>query len=118
MYAATTPRYVKQTIDVIVKQLEMLKHGDFGGISLNDVKTQIKGNLLLSRESTSNRMSSLAKNEMYYGRDISIEEVIQKIQDVKAEALVALAEEIFQSSKITLVTLGKLQEDIESLPLS
>ena len=45
MYAATTPRYVKQTIDVIVKQLEMLKHGDFGGISLNDVKTQIKGNL-------------------------------------------------------------------------
>ena len=53
-------------------------------------------------------MSSLAKNEMYYGRDISIEEVIKNPR-CKAEALVALAEEIFQSSKITLVTLGKLQ---------
>ncbi len=118
MYAATTPKYVKQMIDVIAKQMEMLKKGDFGTISLSDVKTQIKGNLLLSRESTVNRMSSLAKNEMYYGRDISIEEIIQKIQDVKAEDIISLAEEIFQRSKITLVTLGKLQEEIEDIQLS
>jgi predicted Zn-dependent peptidase len=118
MYAATTPKYVKQTIDVIVKQMEKLKAGDFGGISLDDVKTQIKGNLLLSRESTVNRMSSLAKNEMYYDRDIPMEEVIQKIQGVKGEDIVALAEQIFQRSKITLVTLGKLEGDIESFPLS
>jgi len=118
MYAATTPKYVKQILEVIVKQMEMLTDGDFGGISLGDVKTQIKGNLLLSRESTVNRMSSLAKNEMYHGRDVPIEEVIQKIQNVKADELAALAGEIFQSSKITLVTLGKLQEDIESIPLS
>lgn len=118
MYAATTPKYVKQTIDVVVKQMEMLKKGDFGGISLDDVKTQIKGNLLLSRESTINRMFSLAKNEMYYGREVPVDEVIQKIQKVTAEDIVALAEEIFQRTKITLVTLGKLEENIESIPLS
>lgn len=118
MYAATTPKHVKQTLEVMVKQMEMLKKGNFGGISIDDVKTQIKGNLLLSRESTINRMSSLVKNEMYYGRDISIDEVIQKIQDVRVEDVVTLAEEIFQNSKITLVTLGKLQEEIESIPLS
>jgi predicted Zn-dependent peptidase len=111
MYAATTPKHVQQTIDVVMKQMEMLKAGDFGGISLDDVKTQIKGNLLLSRESTVNRMSSLAKNEMYYDRDVPMEEIIQKIQGVEADNIVALAEEIFQPSKITLVTLGKLEED-------
>lgn len=117
-YAAATPEHVRQTIDVIAAQMEKLKKGDFGGISIDDVKTQIKGNLLLSRESSVNRMSSLSKNEIYYGRDISVEEVIRNIEGVKASDVVELAGEIFQRSKITMVTLGKLDEaGVGEIPL-
>ncbi len=119
MYAATTPKYVQQTLDVIGNQMTKLKSGDLGGISLADVKTQIKGNLLLSRESTVNRMSSLAKNEIYYNRDIPVEEVINKIQEVSLDNIATLANEIFQQSKITMVTLGKTEkENIREVPLS
>jgi len=117
-YAAATPEHVRQTIDVIAAQMEKLKKGDFGGISMDDVKTQIKGNLLLSRESSVNRMSSLSKNEIYYGRDISVDEVIRSIEGVKASDVVELAGEIFQRSKITMVTLGKLDEaGVGEIPL-
>ncbi len=119
IYAATTPNYVRQTIDVVSDQLRKLKTGDFGGISLDDVKTQIKGNLLLSRENTVNRMSSLAKNEIYYGRDIPVEEIIEHIEGVQADDIVNLSGDIFQESKMTLVTLGKLDEEgVGSLTLA
>ena len=110
MYAATTPKYVAETMDVIGKQMTKLKNADFGGISLDDVKTQIKGNLLLARESTVNRMSSLAKNEIYYAREVEVDEVIEKIQGVREGDVISLAGEIFDHTKITLVTLGKMDE--------
>ena len=63
-------------------------------------------------------MSSLSKNEIYYGRDISVDEVIRNIEGVKASDVVELAEEIFQRSKITMVTLGKLDEaGVGEIPL-
>jgi predicted Zn-dependent peptidase len=118
-YAAATPEHVRQTIDIIGEQMEKLKKGDFGGISIADIKTQIKGNLLLSRESTVNRMSSLSKNEIYYGREVTVDEVIGHIEAVKDSDVVDLASDIFQSSKITMVTLGKLDEEgVGELPLS
>lgn len=118
-YAATTPDHVRQTIDVIAQQMEKIKKGDFGGISIEDIKTQIKGNLLLSRESTVNRMSSLAKNEIYYGREVPVEEVIRNIEQVSASDVVDLACRIFQRSKITMVTLGKLDEEgVGEIPLA
>lgn len=119
VYAAVTPKYVRQTLEVICKQMMKLKEGDFGGILLDDVKTQIKGNLLLSRESTVSRMSSLSKNEIFYGRDVPVEEVIGRIREVKAEDVVGLADEIFQAPKITLVTLGKIDEKgIGGIPIA
>jgi predicted Zn-dependent peptidase len=118
-YAAATPEHVRQTIDVIARQMEKLKKGDFGGISIEDVKTQIKGNLLLSRESTVNRMSSLAKNDLYYGREITVDEVIRNIEKVQATNVVDLANDIFQRSKLTMVTLGKLDEaGVGEIPLA
>jgi predicted Zn-dependent peptidase len=102
-------------MDVIGGQMRRLKHGDLSDIKLDDVKAQIRGNLLLARESTENRMSSIAKNEMYYQRDVPIEEVIRKINAVNADAIVALANEIFTSDKMTLVSLG--QDHLEHIDL-
>ncbi len=114
VYAATTPDFLQKTMDVITRQMAKIRDGDFGGINLDDVKEQVKGNLLLARESTIHRMSSLAKNEMYYHRDVPDEEIIEKIRTVKSDDIVALAEEIFQESKITTVYLGRIdQRDIQ-----
>ncbi|MCD6569542.1 MAG: insulinase family protein [Deltaproteobacteria bacterium] len=110
VYAGTTLDHVNQTIEVIVNQMARLKRGDLSEIKLDDIKAQIKGHLLLARESTENRMATLAKNEIYYHRDIPIDEVIEKIDSVTTQDLVKLAREIFVEDKITLVALGKVDD--------
>ncbi len=118
VYAATTPDCLWKTMDVIMQQMSRARNGDFGGANLEDVKEQVKGNLLLARESTTHRMSSLARNMMYYQRDVSDEEIIEKIRKVRYDDIVDLAEEIFQKEKITAVYLGKIgREDVRELGL-
>ena len=52
-------------------------------------------------------MSSIAKNELYYERDVPIDEILSKINAVNAEAVIELARTIFVNEKMTLVSLGK-----------
>jgi len=111
MYAASTPDTIHKTLEVIGTQMKRLKAGDLNGESIEDIKTQIKGNLLLSRESTISRMSSLAKNEMYYNREVSVDEVLEKIQAVSLEDIISLANDIFVPDQLTLVCLGKMKQD-------
>ena len=111
IYAACTPENVNKTLEVVSSQITRLKTGNIEEISIEDIKTQIKGNLLLARESTVNRMTSMAKNEIYYGREVTVDEVIEKIQAVSRDDVVALADDIFLEKNLTLVTLGRIREE-------
>ncbi|HOS97479.1 MAG TPA: insulinase family protein, partial [Deltaproteobacteria bacterium] len=117
VYAACTPENVTPTLEVVGAQLKRLKSGDLRDVRLEDIKAQIKGNLLLARESSVNRMSSMAKNEIYYGREVGVEEVIEKIQAVGMDDVVALADEIFREERLIFVSLGRLSEDELPWPL-
>jgi predicted Zn-dependent peptidase len=118
IYAASSPENVNKTLDVIGKQMTRLKKGQLSDIKLDDVKAQIKGNILLSRESTVNTMSSMAKNEMYYGREVTVDEVIEEIKAVSLDDIVELANDIFVNEELIFVTLGRMSQDsIEWIPL-
>jgi len=116
IYAASTPENVNKTLDVIGKQMMRLKNGDLLDIRLEDIKAQIKGNILLSRESTVSRASSMAKNEMYYRREVMVEEVIGKINAVSIDDIVELANDIFVNDKLTFVSLGRISQDSLAWP--
>ncbi len=114
--AATTPENMKKTLEVLSEQMRKLKRRDFDGIKLDEVKAQMRGHILLSQEVTEHRMSSIAKNEMFYQREIPVEEIIEKINAVSDEELIDLARDIFQAENITLVTLGRNVEEQQKLP--
>lgn len=114
VYAACTPDHVNETLDVIREQLDRLAGGKIDDIRIEDIKAQIKGNLLLARESSVNRMSSMAKNEIYYGREVTVEEALEKIENVSLDDVASLAREIFDEQKgFTFVALGRVRpEDV------
>lgn len=114
--AACTPENVNETLDVIRTQFTRLASGDAGDVRLEDVKAQIKGNILLARESSVNRMTAMAKNEIYYGREVTVEEVLEKINAVSMDDVVSLAGEIFREQGLTLVTLGRMRAEDISWP--
>lgn len=119
IYAACTTENVNKTLEVISSQMKRLKTGDLKDIKVDDIKAQIKGNLLLSRESSVNRMSSMAKNEIYYGREVTIEEIVDKLQAVCLDDIISLANDIFIEDKLTFVFLGRIESnEIDWIPVS
>lgn len=65
---------------------------------------------MLGLESTSSRMSNLARQEMYFKRFFTLDEMLESIEAVSAEGVQKVAQDLFQSKNITLAMLGNLGE--------
>ena len=75
---------------------------------LRRAKDHLKGSLMLSLESTSSRMSNLARQVMYFPRFFTLDELVEKIENVTAEEVRQIAEAFFESKQIALTVLGNL----------
>jgi predicted Zn-dependent peptidase len=63
---------------------------------------------MLSLESTSSRMSNLARQELYFQRFYSLDEILAAIEAVTRDEVQALAREFFQPDRVALTVLGPL----------
>ena len=107
VYAATSPESGKEVVELILQEFSKLKQGAVGAGELKMAKDHLKGSLMLSLESSSSRMSNLARQEFYYGRQFSVNEILQGIDAVTGEELLDLSREIFDPSSCTLAVLGQ-----------
>jgi predicted Zn-dependent peptidase len=76
---------------------------------LRRAKDYLKGSLMLGLESTSSRMSNLARQEMYFGKHISMDELISSIETVTIESIQQMANSSFDTRQIALTVLGNLE---------
>lgn len=97
IYVGTDLEYVEHVRELIQQELVKLQQETIPGQELEEAKAQLKGKLVLSLESTSNRMSRLAKSELYYDRFITIDELIAEIDSVRGEEIQAFAGTFFDS---------------------
>ena len=65
---------------------------------------------MLSLESSTSRMSNLARQDMYFDRFYGMDEVIEKIEAVTPEDLQAMANDFFQTESIAVPVLGNLDK--------
>jgi predicted Zn-dependent peptidase len=63
---------------------------------------------MLSLESTASRMSNLARQEIYFERFFSLDELVEGIERVTAEDLCRVAQTFFHQKNIALTVLGNL----------
>jgi predicted Zn-dependent peptidase len=75
---------------------------------LRRAQDQLKGNLLLSLESSMSRMSNLARQQMYFERFFDLDEIIQRVEAVTEEEVMAMAGNLFHSDRVALTMLGRL----------
>ena len=54
-------------------------------------RDQLKGNIILGLESSMSRMSNLARQEMYFEHFFSVDEIMQKVEDVTAPQVMSMA---------------------------
>lgn len=115
VYAGTARKRVSEVIDLVVKEMKGLKD-TIKEEELQRAKDQIKGNLILGLESTSNRMQNIARQEIYYGRYYSPEEVIRLIDGVTLNQVRNLAERLMSNDSIAITLLGPVQPSQLILP--
>lgn len=108
VYAGTSPVHVEDVLDIVLRELKRLKTEPVPVIELNYAREQIKGNLLLSLESSDSRMTKLAKNEIYFGRNVAIEEIMASLDAVTSEGLLQLSNELFDDAYFTLELMGRV----------
>jgi len=106
IYAGVRPDTLEETLGLIRKELRRLKEEPISDTELREAKEHIKGGMYLSAESSDNRMSRLAKNEIQFGRFVAYEEIEAGLDAVTSEQVMALAQKIFQPVSMALVLLG------------
>ena len=108
IYAGTSLESTRSVVDSILTEFRELKNTPIPADELRRAKDQLKGSLMLSLESSTSRMSNLARQQMYFERFFSMDETINQIESVSAEELSEMANHLFQSDKIAITVLGNL----------
>lgn len=108
VYSGTAVNEAEQVLKLIIDEFNLFKEGAFSQDEVRRAREQIKGNILLSLESSDNRMSRLARNEIYHGYQPALEAIIEKIDRVDAEKVAQVACHIFAPETYTLQAVGKV----------
>ncbi len=109
VYLGTDTAKLELATDLIYREFARLRERKLSPGMLRKIKDQLKGNLVLGLESTSRRMSRIAKNELYFGEFVSIDRLIAGIDRVSADDLQRLANKILQPENFISVTLKPRQ---------
>src|SRR5271170_867430 len=108
VYAGTSRESASKVVESIVKEFRQLKQDGVSDEELRRAKDHLKGSLMLSLESTSSRMSNLARQQMYFGRFFSLDELVESIESVTAGHVQRIAQQFFDQKQIALTVLGSL----------
>ena len=108
IYAGTALETAGQVVRSVTDEFRNLKRQPVTEEELRRAKDHLKGSLMLSLESTSSRMSNLARQEMYFGRFFTLDELLASIESVTREDIQQIAQEFFQPQHIAVTVLGPL----------
>ena len=108
IYAGTSRQSLPRVLELMTAELRRFKDEPVPPDELKRGKDNLKGSVMLGLESTSSRMSNLARQEMYFGRFSTLDEIVSEIDKVTVESVRQTARELFRSEAIALTVLGKL----------
>jgi len=109
VYAATSPEWVEEVLKVVRDELLKVAADGLGESELTRVKNQLKGNLLLGLETSDSQMNRIAKNEIFFERDITPKEIADEIDAVSNRDIIALAQGAIRPEQMSLTLLGDLK---------
>lgn len=110
VYAGTDPSNALEVVRLVVKEMKNIKEEGITPAEELRVKNQIKGSLILSLESSNSHMSRLARQEIYFGKYLSMDDIIKGVDRVTAEQAQRLAQHLFTGENTSLTILGPLSK--------
>jgi predicted Zn-dependent peptidase len=104
VYAGCATEKVDEVVDLTLVELRALRDAPVAADELRRAKDHLKGSLMLSLENTSSRMSHLVRHEIYFGRHVTLDEMLNGIERVTAQQVQRVASDLFRGEAVaTLV---------------
>jgi predicted Zn-dependent peptidase len=113
IYLATDARQVPKAVTFSLKELKKIKRKLLTRSELLHAKEQLKGNIVISFENSSNRMNRLARNELYLKRYIPLEQSMKEIEKTTSEDIQVVANQLLQTERLTAVVLGPVENGLQ-----
>ncbi len=106
LYIGTREENLAECLEIAARELADVAEGNVRQGELERAKENLKGRMLLSLESTSNRMSRLGKSLLTETELLSLEELVERIDAVSADDVAALAAELLQPERFSAAGIG------------
>ncbi len=109
VYAGTGPQTSREVVRLTLAELARARES----LTADEVaraKESLKGSLMLDLETPGSRMSKLARSEQYFGRQITLDEIIADVDAVRTEDARRLAAQLFDPARMTLVAIGPFDQ--------
>lgn len=108
VYAGADPTNALEVVRLVIREFKKIKEEGITPAEESKVKNQIKGNLILSLESSNSHMSRIARQEIYFGKYLSIDDIVKGVEKVTGAQVQDLARQLFVRENIALTILGPL----------
>jgi predicted Zn-dependent peptidase len=107
VYAGTSLESLDEVVQLTVAEFRRMRDEPVPAEELRRAKDHLKGSLMLSLENTSSRMNHMARQEIYFGRQFTLDEILEKIENVSAADVQRIATHIFKG-ELAVSVLGNL----------
>lgn len=107
--AGTDKKNVNEVVSIIASQIRGLPDS-LTDNELRKAKDQLKGNLILALESTNSKMINIARQEIYYGKYFSPEDIINAVESVTLEKLKELSKRLVENKPLALTVYGPVRK--------
>ncbi len=108
IYAGCANDAVGELIDVVIAELRRMKDEPLPESELQRAKDHLKGSLMLNLESTSSRMSHLARQEIYFDRQFGLDETLEGVERVTVADIARVARDLFADGALAATVLGNV----------
>jgi predicted Zn-dependent peptidase len=106
IYAGCANTAVGELVDVVIAELRRMKDEPVPQSELRRAKDHLKGSLMLNLESTSSRMSHLARQEIYFERQFGLDETLEGVERVTTDDIQRVARDLFTNGALAATVLG------------
>jgi predicted Zn-dependent peptidase len=106
IYAGCANDAIGELIDVVVVELKRIKDEMLPESELRRAKDHLKGSLMLNLESTSSRMSHLARQEIYFDRQFGLDETLEGVERVSQDDVQRVARDLLRDGGLAATVLG------------
>jgi len=109
VYAACAPKNLRRVLNITLEEMRKFKREGATAAELKDAKLHLKGSILLSLESTVSRMSGIARQEYYFGKQFSPDEIIAAIDAVTLDEILGVANTVVDPDSMSLTVIGNVK---------